>query len=148
MVFQSIHEIHPFQCLQCPSVSMKLARRGFIYFFCAGSFLLGWLGFQPRLAVFWRPCDAQSQRGKSKSIQNCAIAPRTPRMDSDSPPSRLIKFRIRIGKVTTGECLEIKDMLMRLFQYTTRDPFPILISTNIFIFISYFYKYENNQSYL
>ena len=80
------------------------------------------------IGCVWRPCEVLAQWGQSKSIQSCAIAPGTPRMDSDSRPLRLVKFWIRIRKGKTGVCLEIKDMLMRLSRYTPWDPFPILIS--------------------
>ena len=85
------------------------------------------------IGCVWRPCEVLAQWGQSKSIQSCAIAPRTPRMDSDSRPLRLVKFRIGIRKGTTGVCFEIKDMLMHLIQYTG---YTILIFTNAVIIYS------------
>ena len=55
-----------------------------------------------------------AQWGQSKSIQSCAIAPGTPRMDSDSRPLRPVKFWIRIRKGTTVVCLEIKDAFISI----------------------------------
>ena len=109
-------------------------RGGFSFSLCP-SFPLRAAWLSAPSGCFWRPCDVLSQWEKSKSIQSYVIAPRTPRMDSDSRPLRLIKFRIRIRKGTTGVCIETKDMLMRLFQYTPWDPFPILISPMLWPFI-------------